>query len=134
MREAGYGSIVMINTFSVRKAEIAPEFAAYAASKGALRTAARYLAAELGPSGIRVNTVTPGRILGESLVGHLDRLAAQTGTTADELRAEIESKLPLRHIVGSDEIADAVLFFASDLSRAITGVELDVNGGEFIPG
>jgi NAD(P)-dependent dehydrogenase (short-subunit alcohol dehydrogenase family) len=133
MRETGGGSIVMINTVSVKKAEIVKEFAAYASSKAALRTAARYLAEELGPFGIRVNSVTPGRIMGDSLLSHLDRVAAEVGRTGAELRTEIESKLPLRHIVGSDEIADAVVFFASDLSRAVTGVELDVNGGEFIP-
>ena len=131
---AGSGSIVMINTLSVRTPIISKEFGAYAASKGALRTAARYLAEELGPRGIRVNTVTPGQILGDALLAYLDRKAAAEGKTGKELRASIEARLPLRHLVGSDEIADAVVFFASDLSRAVTGTELDVNGGEFIPG
>jgi NAD(P)-dependent dehydrogenase (short-subunit alcohol dehydrogenase family) len=134
MSIAGSGSIVMISTLSVRTPIITAEFAAYAASKGALRTAARYLAQELGPLGIRVNSVTPGQILGDALLKYLDRKAEQQGKTGEDLRATIEAKLPLRHLVGSDEIADAVVFFASDLSRAITGTELDVNGGEYIPG
>lgn len=134
MCTAGSGSIIMINTLSVRTPIISKEFGAYAASKGALRTAARYLAEELGPRGVRVNSVTPGQILGDALLAHLDRKAAEQGKTGEDLRAAIEARLPLRHLVGSDEIADAVVFFASDLSRAITGTELDVNGGEFIPG
>ena len=58
------------------------------------------------------------------------------GSSDDGPQVRIDSKdaqLPLRRIVPADEIADAVVFFASDRSRAITGTELDVNGGEFIP-
>lgn len=132
MRRGDGGSIIMINTVSTHKTTAG--FAAYAASKSALRTTARYLAEELGPDAIRVNSVTPGYIMGEALMGHFSALGAQLGTSGAEVRDGIEARLPLRHIPHSSEIADAVVFYASPLSRAVTGTDLDVNCGEYIRG
>lgn len=127
MRRQGGGSIVFINSMSMRVIE--PRFAGYASSKGALMTAAQSLARELGADGIRVNSVVPGYIWGEALERYFKALAAQQGVTADEIYRQIAARTALRHIPTSAEIADAVLFFASDLSRAVTGQALDVNGG-----
>jgi NAD(P)-dependent dehydrogenase (short-subunit alcohol dehydrogenase family) len=127
MKRRGGGSIVFINSMSMRIIE--PRFGGYAASKGALMIAAQTLAKELGRDKIRVNTVVPGYIWGPALQGYFKLLAKQQGTTPDDVYAEIASRTALNHIPTSEEIADAVLFFASDLSRAITGQALDVNGG-----
>jgi NAD(P)-dependent dehydrogenase (short-subunit alcohol dehydrogenase family) len=127
MRKQAGGSIVFINSMSMRVIE--PRFAAYASSKGALMIAAQSLARELGPEKIRVNSVVPGYIWGAALEGYFKMLAKQQGVTPDEVYTEIASRTALRHIPTSEEIADAVLFFASDLSRAVTGQALDVNGG-----
>ena len=54
------------------------------------------------------------------------------GITRDEVRAEIEARIPLRVIPPQDEIANSVLFFVSPWSRVVTGQTLDVNGGEFL--
>jgi NAD(P)-dependent dehydrogenase (short-subunit alcohol dehydrogenase family) len=129
MRRQGGGSIVFINSMSMRVIE--PKFGGYAASKGALMIAAQTLAKELGADKIRVNTVVPGYIWGAALEGYFKLLAKQQGTTADAVYAEIAGRTALNHIPTSEEIADAVVFFASDLSRAITGQALDVNGGHF---
>ena len=129
MRQRGSGSIVFINSMSMRVIE--PKFGGYAASKGALMVAAQTLAKEVGQFGIRVNTVVPGYIWGPALQGYFKLLAQQHGTTPDAVRAEIAARTALNHIPDSEEIADAVVFFASDLSRVVTGQALDVNGGHF---
>jgi NAD(P)-dependent dehydrogenase (short-subunit alcohol dehydrogenase family) len=123
------GSIVMIGTMSMRI--IQPNFGGYAASKAALYTAVQTLAKELGAYKIRVNTVLPGYIWGPSVERHFQRLAAERGVTPEAVYAEIAALTSLNHIPTSAEIADTVLFFASDLSRVVTGQALDVNGGHY---
>jgi len=127
MRDEGGGSIVMITTLSVRNP--IPLLAGYAASKRALTTAAQTLALELGPHHIRVNCVAPGHIKGRSLDEYFEWIAEQRGVTPDDVADEIKAMNPLHHIPTPDEIAPAVLFFASDLSRVVTGQTLDVNCG-----
>ncbi|HYR96860.1 MAG TPA: SDR family oxidoreductase [Candidatus Binatus sp.] len=129
MRAQGGGSIVMINSMSTRIIE--PRFGGYAASKGALLSAVQTMAKELGASKIRVNSIVPGYIWGPALQGYFKQLAAQQGTTPEAVYAEVASRTALNHIPDSDEVAAAVLFFASDLSRAVTGQALDVNGGHY---
>jgi len=129
MKAQGGGSIIFINSMSMRVIE--PNFAGYAASKAALNTTAQSMARELGAHKIRVNSVVPGYIWGPALRGYFKMLASQRGVTPDDIYAEIASRTALNHIPDSEEIADAVVFFASDLSRAITGQALDVNGGHF---
>ncbi len=129
MKAQGGGSIVMVNSMSIRIIE--PRFGGYAASKGALMTAAQTMAKELGAHKIRVNSVVPGYIWGPNLERYFVQLAQQQGTTPEAVRAEIASRTALNQIPTSEEIADAVVFFASDLSRAVTGQALDVNAGHF---
>jgi NAD(P)-dependent dehydrogenase (short-subunit alcohol dehydrogenase family) len=129
MKAGGGGSIVFINTMSTRIIE--PASGSYASSKGALMIAAQTLAKELGRDKIRVNSVVPGYIWGPSLAGYFKLLAKQQGTTPEAVKAEIAGRTALNHIPDSEEIADSVLFFASDLSRVVTGQALDVNGGHF---
>ena len=129
MKKGGGGSIVFINTMSTRIIE--PAYGSYASSKGALMIAAQTLAKELGRDKIRVNSVVPGYIWGASLAGYFQMLAKQQGTTPEAVKAEVASHTALNHIPDSAEIADAVVFFASDLSRVVTGQALDVNGGHF---
>ncbi|MFM7143335.1 MAG: SDR family oxidoreductase [Alphaproteobacteria bacterium] len=128
MKQRG-GSIVFINTMSTRIIEEAA--GSYASSKGALLTAAQTLARELGRHRIRVNSIVPGYIWGKSVEGYFRMLAKQRGTTPEAVHAEIAAQTALNHIPTSAEIADAVLFLASDLSRVVTGQALDVNGGHY---
>jgi NAD(P)-dependent dehydrogenase (short-subunit alcohol dehydrogenase family) len=129
MRKQGGGSIVFINSMSMRVIE--PGFGGYAASKGALMTAVQTLAKELGRDKIRVNSVVPGYIWGPALEGYFKHLAKQHNTTPEAIYESIAVRTALHHIPTSAEIAEAVLFFASDMSRVITGQALDVNGGHF---
>jgi enoyl-[acyl-carrier-protein] reductase (NADH) len=59
------------------------------------------------------------------------RLATERGVPYETVHEEIAARTALRHIPDSAEVAEAVVFFASDLARAITGQSLDVNGGHF---
>jgi NAD(P)-dependent dehydrogenase (short-subunit alcohol dehydrogenase family) len=129
MKSKGGGSIVMINTMSTRI--VNPVLGGYAASKRALMTASQVMAQELGQYRIRVNSVAPGHIWGDALRGYFEHLAQQRGVTFEEVYDDIAGQTALRHIPTSEEISRAVLFFASDLSRVITGQTLDVNAGRY---
>ena len=104
---------------------------AYAASKSALFAAARVLAREHGRDGIRVNSVMPGYVWGPNLEWYFNHLAEKEGITPQEVYDRVAEQTALRHLPTSAEVADAVVFFASDLSRVITGQSLDVNGGHW---
>ena len=127
MKAQGGGSIVMINSMIIR--DVLPNMGPYGASKAALMAATQGLAREVGVHGIRVNSVVPGYIWGESLQGYFAHQAKQRGVDPQQVYDEVAASTALRHLPTSEEIADAVVFFASDLSRVITGQSLDVNGG-----
>ena len=129
MRRQGGGSIVMVNTMSMRIIE--PNVGGYAASKAALMTATQTLAKEVGPDGIRVNSIVPGYIWSDKMEAYFRHLAQQQNRSYEGVQNEITERSALHRIPTSAEIADAVVFFASDLSRACTGQALDVNGGHF---
>lgn len=129
MKEQGKGSIVFINSMSARR--IQPEFGVYSATKSALLTAVQTLAKEVGPYGIRVNSVLPGYIWGDSVEWYFRFLAEQEGITPEEKYDQVASETCLHHLPTSAEIADSVVFFASDLSRVVTGQSLDVNAGHW---
>jgi NAD(P)-dependent dehydrogenase (short-subunit alcohol dehydrogenase family) len=132
LKESGDGRVVMINTQSVQIVE--PLYGAYGASKGALATATQTLARELGQYGIRVNGIHPGYIWGSSVEWYLNHLAEQNGTTFDDEYAKIADQTCLGYITPSSEIAGSVVFFASPLSRPVTGQALSVNSGHYLSG
>lgn len=131
MKSQATGSIVIINTQVTRVPEIGQ--AGYGASKSALIGAAAHLANEMGQYGIRVNTALMSYMWGEPVKSYLEALARSTGTTADALRKDIESGLPLRRIPTDEECANVALFLASDYSSAMTGACVDANGGNYLP-
>jgi NAD(P)-dependent dehydrogenase (short-subunit alcohol dehydrogenase family) len=129
MKKQGSGSIIMTNSMSMRI--ILERYGAYAASKAALLAATQTLAKELGPYGIRVNSIVPGYIWGSRLEGYFQRIADQQGKTPKQVYDEVASQIALRKIPHSEEIVGAVVFFASDLAKVVTGQSLDVNGGHY---
>lgn len=122
--------IVMINTMSVQMIEA--KYGAYAASKAALATATKTLAVELGPKGVRVNSVHPGYIWGRSVEWYFGWLAEQRGITPEEVYADIASGTCLGYLPHSSEIAGTVLYLASPLSKPVTGQTINVNCGHWI--
>jgi NAD(P)-dependent dehydrogenase (short-subunit alcohol dehydrogenase family) len=127
MKAQGKGAIVMINSMIIR--DVLPNMGPYGASKAALMAATQGLAREVGVHGIRVNSVVPGYIWGPSLQSYFAFQAEQRGVDPQVIYDEVAANTALRHLPHSEEIADAVVFFASDLSRVVTGQSLDVNGG-----
>jgi NAD(P)-dependent dehydrogenase (short-subunit alcohol dehydrogenase family) len=122
MRERRSGMIVHISSAAV----LAPTgpFLHYTAAKAALEAYSRGLAVELAPFGIRVNTVSPGRV------------ATPGGEATREQWALLEEPganavPPLGRDGQPDDIADAVLFLVSDRASWLTGSRLYVDGGEF---
>jgi NAD(P)-dependent dehydrogenase (short-subunit alcohol dehydrogenase family) len=128
MKAQGGGSVVFVNSMVVRKPQ--PNQGGYTISKGALLTAAQVLAKELGPYKIRVNSILPGAMWGPNVELWLKMRAEEHGTTEQEEYESIASAMALGIIPPDDDVANAAVFFASDLSRVITGQALDVNGGE----
>ena len=125
---SGSGRVVMICTHGVDV--IQPSFGAYTSSKAALAHLTKLLAAELGPQGIRVNAVFPGPIWGANLQGYLDSQANERGVAPQIVYDEFASKNAMRTLVPPEDIADSVVFLASDMARPITGQALYANAGE----
>lgn len=125
----GRGSVVMINSAVLRHSK--QPFGAYKMSKAALLSLAQSLATELGPQGIRVNSVAPGYIWADALREGFRQWAQQRGVTVQDIYDEIASTLDLGRLPEPDEIADVVLFLMSDMARAVTGHCLDANAGEY---
>ncbi|MDP9092677.1 MAG: SDR family oxidoreductase [Actinomycetota bacterium] len=123
------GAVVMINSSVLRHSS--RPYGAYKMSKAALLALAQSLATELGPKGVRVNSVAPGYIWADTLKKYFAYLGKKRGVDAQAIYDETAAATDLRRLPEPDQIADAVVFMASDLSRAITGHCLDVNCGEF---
>jgi NAD(P)-dependent dehydrogenase (short-subunit alcohol dehydrogenase family) len=123
------GSIIMLNSCVSFSSQ--PEYAGYKLSKGALEHLASSLATELGPRGIRVNSVAPSYIYEDVNRGYFDFLAAVEGKTHEEVYADKAGPTDLKRLASSEEVARATLFLASDLASAVTGQMLTVDCGEF---
>jgi len=131
LEAAGGGSIVMIGSqASLKPVGLLPQ-SAYAAAKSALLSAARDMAEELGPKGIRVNTVVPTWMWGPNVELYCNWQAGERGITPEEVRDEIAHTMALRRMPTDEDVAEAAIFFASDRARMITGQRLLVNAGEF---
>ncbi len=98
-----------------------PGASIYATSKGALMTFTRSMAKELGPKGVRVNSLCPGMIA----------TSFHDTFTKPEVRTAVAGSTPLRRQGNSGEVAETVLYLASDDASFVTGVNLDINGGLF---
>jgi NAD(P)-dependent dehydrogenase (short-subunit alcohol dehydrogenase family) len=101
-----------------------PGYAAYAASKAGVRALTRNLAADLAPRRVRVNQVTPGA----TRTPIWSRIAP-TEKARIELERRLSNYVPLGRLGEADDVAQAVLYFASDDTRNVTGTEIVVDGG-----
>ncbi len=128
LRKRGGGSVVNVASMVTRQPQ--PAQGGYAISKGALLTATRVLAYELGPSNIRVNAVVPGWMAGPSVDMYIEMTSSGRGVPAQEVIDELNARVPLGRIPSDADVAGAIVYLASDLSAAMTGQALDTNGGE----
>ena len=128
----GGRAFVMIGSQTFRVSSGAMQQTAYAASKGALRSAMFHAAWELGPRRIRVNMVVPSWMWGPAVQQFVRSTADRRGVSEDEVTAPIRAAMPLGEIPSVDDVAEAAVFLCSDRARMITGQTLFVNAGNFM--
>ena len=116
MRARGGGSIVNISSTAGIRSSVASH---YGASKGAVRLMTKSIAVRYAKDGIRCNSVHPGPV--ETAMGYV--------AVPDAIRAERFKRVPMGRFAAPDEVANAVLFLASDEASFVTGTELIVDGG-----
>lgn len=126
---ASTGAVVNVNSMVIRHSQ--ERYGSYKIAKSALLAASQSLATELGPQGIRVNSVAPGYIWGDTLKQYFAHQAEKYGSTVEQIYQHTASNTDLRRLPETEEVADAVIFLASPMATAITGQCLDVNCGEF---
>lgn len=114
------GSIINFTSQAARDGG-GPGAVAYSAAKGGVLTLTRGLARELGPKGIRVNAVSPGMI----------NTTFHNVFTKPEVREKVAAATPLRREGNPEEVADLVIYLASDASSFITGASIEINGGTY---
>ena len=122
MLAQGGGRIV--NVTSVVDIQPIAELSAYVTAKGGILGLTKTLAVELGPHGITVNALSPGAT---------DTPLNQVAYTP-QVRRTYNERIPVGHIASADEVADAIVFLASDAARYVNGHELVVDGGFILNG
>jgi NAD(P)-dependent dehydrogenase (short-subunit alcohol dehydrogenase family) len=122
MREQKSGSIVCISSVSAQRGGGILGGPHYSAAKAGVLGLARAMARECGVDNIRVNSITPGLIATDINKGLIPE---------DRMKGILEN-IPLNRIGEPNDVAGCVVFLASDLSKYLTGVTLDVNGGMLI--
>jgi Dehydrogenases with different specificities (related to short-chain alcohol dehydrogenases) len=131
MIERGEGNVVHIT--SIQSVLPLPESTtAYAAAKAALRTYSKSISKELGPKGVRVNSVSPGWIMTEATGDFLEVLrAANGGTTAQAHQSVLDALggISIGRGAEPEEVADLIAYLASDRAAAIHGAEFVIDGG-----
>lgn len=123
MQQAGYGRIVNLGSKAGRFGSLFAG-APYSAAKGAVQSLTLQLAQEFGPDGITCNAVCPGAIITE----RVDRFLNERHTP--EERQRIVQSIPVRRQGRVEDVAGAVAYLASEEAGFVTGVSLDVNGGQ----
>lgn len=131
MIERGKGTVVHVT--SIQSVLPLPESTTgYAAAKAALRTYSKAISKELGPKGVRVNSVSPGWIMTESTGDFLEMLRAAGGGTIEDARRSVLDALggiSIGRGAEPEEVADLIAYLASDRAAAIHGAELVIDGG-----
>jgi dihydroanticapsin dehydrogenase len=123
MKKNGRGAIVNLSSVSAWIAQ--SNMFAYSSTKAAILQMTRNMAMDLAPYGIRVNAVCPGTIM----TAAVRRYMQERGMTLDQLNAEEGAKTLLKRVGQQREVANAILFLASDDASYITGTHLMVDGG-----
>ena len=131
LKANGGGSIVFIGSQGMFWPPKGFFQTAYQSSKAGLVSAVYHLANELGADKIRVNTVVPTWMWGPPVESYVNMTADAQGVPPEQIVGGITANMPLGEIPTDGDVADAVIFFASDRARMITAQTLMVNAGEF---
>lgn len=116
-----HGSIIFVTTTHARRPAAGGIAVAVAIAKAGVETMVQHMAEELGPSGIRVNTVSAGMVLTDLNAG-----------APQEMKDQMAQATPLRRNGRPEDIASAIIYLASDQASFVTGAYLTVDGGNFI--
>jgi NAD(P)-dependent dehydrogenase (short-subunit alcohol dehydrogenase family) len=127
MVQRGWGRIVVIASIAAKRGE--PDIAAYTASKHGVLGLVRTASLELARTGVTVNAICPGYVDSPMTDGNIALIAGRTGRPEGDIRAALERKQPIRRLITSAEVADAVDLCVN--SAAITGQGIMVDGGAF---
>jgi len=127
MGERGRGAVVNVIGFGGKVAS--PVHLPGGAANAALMLVTAGLAAAYGPKGVRVNAINPGGTLTGRVQEGLAAEARMTGKTPDELLAAQQARIPLRRLGKPEEVAEVVLFLASERASYVTGAIVPMDGG-----
>jgi NAD(P)-dependent dehydrogenase (short-subunit alcohol dehydrogenase family) len=130
MLTAGQGAIVTICSVNARLPD--PGVMDYSAAKAALASFSKSLSKEVGPQGIRVNTVSPGPVATDLWLGQggvAATVSAATGARPQDVERDAARQVVTGRFTRPAEVADLVLFLASDRSGNVTGADFTIDGG-----
>ena len=102
---------------------VTPNYNVMGPAKASLEASVRYLAADLGPSGVRVNAISAGPI---------QTVAARTIKDFSDMLSQVAERTPLRRLITTEEVADATVFLLSDMARGVTGEIMRVDSGAHV--
>ncbi|HTH21125.1 MAG TPA: SDR family oxidoreductase [Nitrososphaeraceae archaeon] len=131
MLQQGVGVIIHVSSIQ-RKLPLYEATLAYAAAKAALTTYSKGLSNEVGPKGVRVNSVAPGFIETSAAEALIERLSKQSGTDMQTARQELMKSLggiPIGRPGRPEEVAELIAFLVSDRALSINGSEYVIDGG-----
>lgn len=127
MRKQRWGKIVNVGgTFGLRGRALRM---AYSSSKWGLRGITKAFALELGPYNVNVNNVCPGMVDGPRFRKVCEEMAKRLGIPVEEAMRKHAEEYALKRVSTDEDVANAVLFFSSEVSRQITGQDIAVDGG-----
>jgi NAD(P)-dependent dehydrogenase (short-subunit alcohol dehydrogenase family) len=130
MLTAGRGSIITICSVNARLPD--PSVLDYSTAKGGLAAFSKALSKEVGPRGIRVNTVSPGPVATDLWLGRggvAETVGAATGARPEDVQSEAARQMVTGRFTRPAEVADLVLYLAGDRAENITGAEFLIDGG-----
>jgi NAD(P)-dependent dehydrogenase (short-subunit alcohol dehydrogenase family) len=130
MLAAGRGVIVSICSANAHLPD--PTVMDYSAAKAALVNFSKALSKEIGPQGIRANTVSPGPVATDLWLGHggvAETVSAATGAKPDDVASQAAHQMVTGRFTKPSEVADLVVFLASDLAANVTGADFAIDGG-----